>query len=186
MELKKKGIVFKVAYGWIDENKYPQRTTLCRLFWRFLFWLFIAWPIVWTVVAIVATIMYVVGFFFAARPTFFKDDRNTCQPMCYYHKWPKIKERRIYPIWPVLAIILGSFFFLNAAELRKDLSGLGHGLVKFTILSPVFWKVALAFAVLVAAVWAWSAAAKSEPYMMFKAYLRAKKEKVCPIIKIVD
>src|SRR3989338_6816569 len=92
MKIRSDGLVRRVAYpsfmnfrGWI-----PGKVSLCILFRRFIFMLFIVWPVVLFVLAIV----YLSGILFAKHPS-----SSVYGPVFIsYKKWPTIKGFRVFPI----------------------------------------------------------------------------------------
>lgn len=167
-EIRKDSFVYRVAYG-IDAYP-PEKTSLCGMFWKFIFMLF-AWPLLVIAATSIGIVFYAVGFLVAAKPNFSDGGID------YYEKWPEIRGHRIWPI-TVLAIItaLGLIYEIIFSSAAKTAVAFGashpiliiSGLAVIGVIITVFANQQL-----------------KEIMELAMSYLRAKKEKVCPMIKFV-
>ncbi len=171
MEISKNSWMYKVAYGANDFK--PNTGNLCKFFWKFVFMLFIVWPVVIFVGLPIMGLLWLIGFFFAARPSIYESD-NATDLMQFYQNWPRVKGFRVLPIYFVL---LGSLAFVPWGKLLKLLQLISWG--KLSIALIVCAVIALI--IVGAAVFL-----KSETYQLLKNYLAAKKAKVCPRIVFTD
>lgn len=166
MKLKKDGWIAVIAY--CGESRVPEKTSLCKLFWRFIGMLFIVIPI-----GVIGILLgFVIGFLIGYRPI--SDEGEILfEP---YKRWPSIKKFRILPIYGI--IIYGIFviwpliqpwllFFVGAALLFSFL---------FTVV----------IGVLMALDWFKENADDSEVYQMIKTFLKNKKQKICPEVWFVE
>lgn len=96
--------VYKVCYGMSSEQ--PKQVRKCTLFWRFLGMFLLGIPLVIISIALVVTFTTIIGFFFAHRFGFHKDEQIVVE----YSHWPKIKGRRVWPIW---LLVLPALYFLG-------------------------------------------------------------------------
>ncbi|HEX8974569.1 MAG TPA: hypothetical protein VF817_03730 [Patescibacteria group bacterium] len=187
MKIKKEGFVYKVAYGL--SGGCPRKTNLCKLFWRFLLMFFIGWPIVGIAYCAIHFIFYIffpaigytLGFWIAHRPPVFKGDYKG-DSLIPYDKWPTIKGWRVYPIYGVAV----AFILFNP----KDTMMVGRstivGIAKHTVFSGFFWSWVAGVAVFVILLCMTKAVKKSETYKMFVEFAKAKKQKICPTVEIVE
>jgi len=159
MTIKKGGLLYKIAYGLNGDSNLPNQTNLCPFFWKLMFMIFLGWPLYYCVIlpllyGILA--MYsVIGFLFGYR---LESEYSMTLIRC--QKWPEVKGYRILPI----DFIIGA--------------GLAWGLT-------LYWLciVLLVLLVLAAVITGLLKFLKTEAWQVLKAYLAAKKAKVCPIIK---
>jgi hypothetical protein len=107
--------------------------------------------------------------------------------MIYYKHWPVVMGKRVYPIW-ILAFGLGclirDYIFLPFIKLGEFLLGLVH--------DPLFWSslyyIFLALSALVLIVFlriGLVGVCKFESCQLFFGMLKARKQKICPIVEIV-
>lgn len=178
MEIKKSGFVYQVAYGLTDEHELPYEVSLCRLFWKFMGMFFVGWPII----GIIVGISFVVGFFFARRAAFFAGDPKSYLTIPY-KVWPRTASgKRIWPIWFVLG---GGALWLLSATTKSVASTVSA--VKTLFILKIIGTVAVVLIIVWLAVGFFhSFFFQSEAWQLAKAYCKAKKEKVCPIIKVVE
>jgi hypothetical protein len=182
MELRKDGFLYAFAYAWASNP--PEKTSLCRFFWRLILSLCFGWPLV-----------VPFCFFFMSRiPT-----RNGLT------EWRSGPFNRDFP--PIAPLVFGGFACVIAF-------GMGFvALAPFGIthippsptddwrgVAAVFgiigWLLVIGYLVGLGVFACKDAVEKRRRTLPFKpselrpanvlwTYLRAKRERVCPIIKIV-
>jgi MFS family permease len=169
MELSKKSFFCKVAYLVTEDDKIPAQTSLCKLSWRFVLNLFIVLPIVCVVVAL----LWTCAFLFARRLTFCEGDskKDLFTP---YKRWPKVGGYRIWPLWFFWAFFL--YLFPGGMVPATAIVGC---IVVFIIL---FAFACMGYDRLKERL---PSQRQKEP-SVFMEYIRAKKQKVCPIVSIKD
>lgn len=210
MVLKRDSLVFKIAYGVTDKKKVPDQTNICRLFWR-CFSLSVSWFIVGIVllalslVAIPLALAVGTGvlllfllilagglIFFGYRPDssfreLLVDLLDDGIEFIAIERWPKVRGRHLMPIWLYLAGALGYFsptvarsgasLFTRAASAVWHT---GEGAVVIVLIG-----VTIALSLLVGLlVWGWRQFWGSDFGKLTSAYLKAKKEKLCPIVLV--
>ncbi|OGY64559.1 MAG: hypothetical protein A3I89_02565 [Candidatus Harrisonbacteria bacterium RIFCSPLOWO2_02_FULL_41_11] len=161
MKIRSDGLVRRVAYpsfmnfrGWI-----PGKVSLCILFRRFIFMLFIVWPVVLFVLAIV----YLSGILFAKHPS-----SSVYGPVFIsYKKWPTIKGFRVLPIY---------FFLLYLSFFTK--------LGRYAFLGFTFLALCLAILFLYYALENKLLSSDNEAVKLIREYVVAVKNKVCPMVEI--
>jgi len=137
--------------------------------------LFVVWPVVVVSVAFLGAILFTIGslaaFLVARRPPLLDSDPDVwAVPI---KKWPEIGGVRIWP----LSIILG----LLGAYALVSYSGI---VLTFTIiLGKVLLYVVLPLIGLALLIWLLCAFLDSDTWKMTKAFFKAKKERVCPMIR---
>jgi hypothetical protein len=196
MKIEKSGFVYKVAYGLRDENSdIPESISLCKLFWRFLGMLLLAWPIVLTlrlIVTVAAHVFFcVIGFiFFAHRPTItmLNSDKGIKTITTEIEHWPEIMGRRISPIWAILVVCVvvdfskikkGALLFVADAwnEISSKDAIATFSLIGGMVIAYIIYKIVAAI---------WKKIKHSEALELYKEFLKAKKQQICPIVEIVD
>lgn len=175
MELSKKGWLHKIAYGWyLDENKIPERTNLCRFFWRVLLSSLFVWPFV-VIVGLVAFLFYFsiatpIGLSMGYKPTLLSSETAGLFTPA---SWRSVTKR----VWQIfgVALLIGAFswlvwsFSLNAFRFfSRPTKGRTTTLFIFAVIALVV---------------AWHVWRRSEFFQLLKARVKAKKDKVCPIIE---
>lgn len=170
MEITKSGWVYWVAFGWWIQK--PDTTNLCQLCRSFILGLFI-WPMAGAIIAILSPFAFAMGNRFAVLKGD-PDDRMFI-PIKNY---PKIGERRVL-LAPVLAmgivLWIGYEFVRLLVQSIKWIVGSDHPyrahpyvLISLVIAGVVIYSL-LRFL-------------RSEAWVLCKAYLRAKKDQVCPTV----
>ncbi len=160
VQIDKKGFVFKVAYGL---NCYsPDSKSLCLLFWKFVFMVFLGWPAFILYVIVAALFL----FLFAHRLGFFKGEHF--DESYRFKNWPEIHGHRIWPVIFVLPVL--AYYFPNY------------------VFAPVAIAAFVGFAVSISlgVLFGWFFSVNNEVGTLFVSYIKAKKEKVCPIVEFVD
>jgi hypothetical protein len=179
MKLRKKGLLVKMAYAFKREDDIPKRTSLCKFFWRFIGHLVVV-PIFFFIFFISLLVASFFGFFVAKRPTVFKNGS-----MVHYEKWPSVCGHRIYPI----SILLGIFIcYVIRESVLESTSIIKESIYNniHILKSPITLYVIIGISIIIIGLISYRMFKKSETYRLIKAYIRAKKEKVCPIIEIID
>lgn len=172
MEIKKGGFVCQLAYLFRENKEIPSQVNGCQLFTRFIFFGVFA-----IFLLCVGAILFVIGLPFAARPSLCDDD-NTTAVWVHYQSWPRINGHRIYPLWPILTLWMLS----NLSATQAVMIGVLHA----TIFSTTFWLIIGSFVALIVVVMIRIAIKESETVDLVREFIKAKKQKVCPIVKIVE
>lgn len=182
MEIKKNKFVYKVAFPDVPFN--AKSISICTLIFHFIYGLLIEWPIkifrgsiIFIGVAIVGVLVYGISFLFAKHPGASSDP-------CFEHykKWPKIGKYRILPIW-ILVIAMAIHFhepFVQLIVLLWNgtiLLGM-KGIDGFSL--AWLWPLLLFVPVLCRRF------LNSETGKMILLFLAAKKQKICPMVDIVE
>lgn len=199
MTLRRDGFVYKVTFTrrftLDDLPRVPEKMSLCSLFWRFMWSLLIVQPLVWGVLGLLATVVFIGSFLFGYRPCTQKErgeNGSGYVPIC--------KALRI--IRPIYLLIM--LWFWYGGRLWYNHLFLGHSLSEMNEYQATIAVSSLAVvAVLVVGICAAAmdkiiAARKrradrvlgphlpslsSDMWWLFKKYLKAQKEKVCPIVE---
>lgn len=192
MNIKEGDFLFKVAYGLTKKDDIPSRVNGCRLFWRIVFMLIIAWPILLIciafVVAFVLGFTFIFGFFVAKRPAVLSKEEVSQADllMTPYKHWPTVKGKRIYPIWLVVAAV-AVYYSPSIVSVLVDVSSATAASVSIN-----FWwlitRIGGAFIGIVLAcviVYTIGAIRKSEWLKLTKELISAKKQKICPVVNII-
>jgi len=175
MEIKKDSRIYKLAYGIFDDNV-PTQTTLCKLFWRCILMTVVAWPFFVLLYAIFTTVIILRDLLIPMRPEEYSDFK-----VITFTDWPEIttksgNKKRIYPIWIVLELTVVYYF----AKLLLSQDANASYILSIITLATVI--VILALTALVIAICIFIKLRDSQITQLFIAYLKAKKQKVCPII----
>ena len=191
MKIKENGLIFKVAYGF--REKTPQhKVSLCKLFWDFILGL-IVWPLA-IVCMIIATLA---GLLFARKVS---ETQGIYEP---FEKWPRIGKFRIWPIWllPTVGVAFLIEYSLPGVTLIQTpfimFAGL-FALAELTIIALLVlaaaWFVIEGILVIIKRAWGiflreslWMVSKEDikESKTLFKKWMKAKKEKICPFIEIM-
>ena len=177
MKIKKNGWIDKIAYGL--NAKCPEHTNLCKLFWRTLFMLFIGWPLTLVLIAVALFVAYAIGFFMASKPTIGMSMASE-KAFVPIEKWPKIMGHRIWPINVIslCAIVCVAWQYVPAAAMAVT----GWLSVNVSMAMMIFVGALL----IIALGYAIRKFFESELWELAKAYISAKKQKICPIVEFVD
>ncbi|HEY4511691.1 MAG TPA: hypothetical protein VJH55_02520 [Candidatus Paceibacterota bacterium] len=173
MELDKSSWIFKVAYGLDEKYDRPQQVSLCLLFWRFWTHLLFWWPIGIVVMTTLIVATSTVGFFFGYRPSTAKGEDFYVQ-----YPLPRVFGLRLWPI--SLITLIATAYYLPGITMRT---------VEWVSSAPkninlsTFWWITgfLLCSFLTRMVWKFLG---TETWKMCKEYVKAKKQKVCPIVTI--
>jgi len=213
MEISKKSLVVKIAYGWrptfitktkegiweTNIPKLPNHTNLCPFFWRFILSLFVIWPIViifsWIILRGVCSLVTIP--LFASRPTLAWYDPNngeTPHPFKPINTWPRFRGKRILPgvllgllvasgIITMGVVVAGKIICEEASTfwipgIIQIVSNPGVQMLT-TVILLFFTTIFLYF-------WLSNKIQETSWFILFKIYIKAKKEKMCPIIKFTD
>jgi len=186
VKIKRSGFVYRCAYGLMDKDARPSTVNLCPLFWKFVFMFLLGWWfffLSYMIGCVIIVIIYVFGFFFAARPTIFKGEENILFPMMHYTTWPTTPNgKRIWPIWFVLGGLAIWLAYAKRSVATSAVIDLAASLAAPTAFWNGFGMTATCF-ILFSLGYKFL---KSESWLLFRFWCRAKKEKVCPIIEVVD
>ncbi len=185
MQISKKGLIYCLAYFY---GKEPQGTTnLCNLFWRFVLGSFLATILV-IIFGSLVSLGFIIGFFFAARPSIFKEDHLDETPMTSYNRWLKIRGHKVFPIFfVILGLLIKSFLTLPMATILWMLEVIG---VIVGVLAAIFFvffaAVSMPKLFRMARHFLSKKTQEIPTYQLVKEYIKAKKKRVCPIVTIVD
>jgi len=171
MQVSRRGLLYKIAYGYRGELNQPNQSNLCQFF-RAVIGGVLLWVFVILLEAIVFTVITPIAFMAGYKPTRM-GDWPLSKPMSFQ---PKIKK-----IWKVIGTIL--LFSIVGLFCLGILWLLGSWIFGSVIESLVGRAIVISiFSILIA--WtAWRLWRKTETYQVIKTYIRAKKDKVCPIIE---
>jgi prolipoprotein diacylglyceryltransferase len=188
MQIKKGGFVYELAYGWAEERRIPHKTGLCKLFWRCVLGVFI-WIVMVLLVAVVFGLGFVIGFWVAQRPAITEKDvarkeRRSDLNVPYVH-WPTVNGVRILPICVLIAIVIGGAIIFLLPDLIRWMYHETVGFATFSVTHSgmIFWEVMLGLGILL---WLFFRFPKTELGVLVIAWLKAKKEGVCPLVEIVE
>lgn len=196
--------LFKFAYPtqakrWFpfkpEHPSLPPSTNLCRFFWRVVLLAPLSWFSAYLFVFLVDIPIFSVAFLtgclaipFGYRPSFlWKEEEGDC-PWRRIKRWPLWltlrSGRRIFPGFVVLAIV---FAFCGWEILKLWRFSFPHYLEGY---SPLFWSIVgvemfVLGLMILYLVW-YRAIKDSEFHNLCREWYKAKKQKVCPIIKFVS
>jgi hypothetical protein len=186
MEFKRSGFVYQVAYGLRSPDNYPMQTNLCRLFWRFVLMLF-PWVFLVCFSVVFAIVSYSYGVFFASKPTIFdftedREKRASNAAFVPYKHWPTVAGKRIYPIW-----VIAAAYVIHALLTTDVADSVGHSVGNVVSLMADYFPIVFSvIGLTIIVVYTIGTIRKSEWLTLVKGYIKAKKEKVCPIVRFVD
>lgn len=171
MTISRKGFVYRVAYPRWWSNHQPETISLCKLFWRFLMILFVAFPIM----VVVNVFMAVMMFFIAYRvPNFFTEYSDFTHRA--YRNWPTIRGHRV---WPISLVPVGLLIW-GILKDPADMEFLGIVIVGIAAIVAVACGIIFFFMEGIPAI------RKSEMGQLVREYFKAKKQKICPLIRVTD
>lgn len=194
LQIKRSGWMYRIAYGLTDKDKRPDKINLCRFFWRFFFMLFVGVPFFY-IFTIFVTIVADVGLFvlcgrylsYAKMP----GEMIFMRPFTEkeYDKIPTIKGRKCTPILLIFVGLL--LWFLHekgsiAASKAAYVISISASVIVKIVTGLMFWKWVGSIVGCIILILLAVGFFKSEPWHLFCAWSRAKKEKACPIIKVVQ
>ena len=199
MTLRRDGFVYKVTFTrrftLDDLPRVPEKMSLCSLFWRFMWSLFIVQPLIWGVLSVFATVVSICSFLFGYRLCTQKErdqHENGFVPICN-------ALRIIKPIYPLMMLWFwyGGRLWYHHLFLGQRLSDMNSFQAMIAVSSFAVAAV-LVVGICTAAKEKIIAARKqradrvlgphlpslsSDIWWLFKRYLKAQKEKVCPIVE---
>ncbi len=195
MTFDRNGMLFKIAYNWnpdyrkVNESIKPHKTSICSLFWLTVFAVLAAWPFI-IFGRIFGWVVRIVGFLPAlilcgyrpAGPGWRCIEADNMFPFVPISWWPKRDGINIMPIFVV------AFLFALIVLLYIGYFILWEGLVKLFFIGMVFgttigqWSFWILL-VLSAFLGVYSAVRNTEGYQMTKAFLKAKKDRLCPFVE---
>lgn len=182
MQLRKDGFIYKVAYRYRGAE--TKQTNVCRLFWAFTLSLLLVWPFIILIFiplqCILLLLCFVGGALFGVRPNVLKGDADNLIFVAYTH-WPKWHGRNVMPGLLVLAIGAGYGLFWVSAFLYA-----ARAVIWAVLMNHDTWFVVSAMLSTALLVWLIRALWKGGAFNLTKAYLKAKKDKVCPTVLFVE
>ncbi len=156
----------------------PKQISLCRYFWEMVWTVCVRLPFM-VVGAIIMGVVWLVATLLA--PLFgYLPKRELLEYKEY--GLPKVRGHKLLPIYPVLAGLLVWWSYVAIPEsANKPLHELEGGAA---------WYKAFLFGVAAVSVsglfvWAKTKIEESESWRLLQAFLKAKKERVCPILEFV-
>ena len=180
MEISKNGLSYRFSFGyWNAKN--PDSISLCRFFWWFLLG-FLAWPLLIVVVTVVIAAVSACGFFIGKRiPLSRYGEQPSGQDIFVNFKhWPTIRNYRILPLHIVLAVLslwAIKWIVIFGLGLARFLASVHPGNTSMPVAYAGFCLALLAL-LLYAVRKLW----KCDAGKLFLAFLKARKEQVCPTI----
>lgn len=174
MEISKKSWIYRVAYWHLFEEHRPDDANLCRFFWRVVLSVFILSPIF----LFLAAVAEIVVFLFAHRCNFdAKEGEILFKP---FNHWPRIGNHKVYPITlaPLILVVL----------YWKEIKTLLHYPIVMTTTYPIATLMVVVVWIGMWLAWLTYGFAKRRPGIgqIIRAYIKAKKDRVCPMIKFVE
>lgn len=165
MKIRRSGWVYRMAYPEWCSDYQPDRLSLCSLFWRLLAMILI-------VHLIIVSVLQIIGFFFAHKVNF-SNSRKLYEP---YESWPEIRGHRVWPI-SILALAGSILILVNASEVAIACG---------KIIAVVVGLTTIALGITFFITGGIPAVRKNEAVRVAVEYVKAKKQKVCPLVKVVD
>ena len=196
MELKKKGVLFMVAYGNRDVEKRPQCVGLWVFAVRFSWMLLVYWPVVGILTLLTLflllmsasllggvffLILIILGFLFCHKPMLFRRGYGTFD-FHPYGRWPTISGRRIYPFWVIVVLFSATY-----PERAKNAAICFFSvLADWTIFSKGFWIMEASVLLLLGLFALMRCSDEIGAIRNIKAFLLAHKQKYCPTLRVVE
>ena len=85
MVIKRDGLICRIAY--LDAKKAPEKVSVCKLFWRFILFALVVWP----VILLMQFMVIVIGIIFAGRLVVFKNDiQGVIEKIPYLYRFPPV------------------------------------------------------------------------------------------------
>ncbi len=202
--IRREGLLFQLAYGWSNDEKKVSEVSLCKLVWR----LPLGVPL-FAFAAILLAVYYGIlvpaNFLVARRPD---DNRNSETMFKPFERWPlQIKGHRVWPLWPLLLVGLLGFLAMNLeAAPVQAVAGWALTLMPSTLSWALVWEATLNALVVaglagysmiiillmaIGVFWAIPSVLRQglrelEFVRLFVAWMKARKEGLCPILTVVD
>jgi len=200
MQISRESFWFKVAFR---RPLFPKKdgrlqatkgTNLCTFFWRIISGLFIYWPFHFCVkcfaLALVFAIFSAVGLFsfliagYVPNNPFGSEDDSLIRKV---RSWPTFRGKHIWPVTIWGPIFLGYLVWMIGPSVLSFLGSKISRVGDFLGNAPAgTYMVLVAIFALISLGMIFHHFRKSDGWKIFRAYLKAKKDKVCPIITIVD
>jgi len=183
LTLNKKSWVVRLAmFG--SERETPSQISACVLFWMMVGGVVmgILYPFGITIKYTLIALGYVLGFFFAYRPVHLKSERNYERDLFVeYKSWPTVDGQKVTPF---SVIVLGAILYGLVYGIVY-LVGLCGTIPDYVWSAPTLIIVSgvIAFAL---AIWGMVRFVRSDFGKVTGEWLRAKKNKMCPMVRIID
>ncbi|MAG12547.1 hypothetical protein CL630_01915, partial [bacterium] len=187
--INKDRLLYKIVYYFWDKKNEPTgQINICKFIRDMvlggLTWIFmgiaalIASPFLLAMFLMLLVTMFSFGWRLIYLNVISLNDR---QKFVRCSRWPNIKGYRILPIYFVPPVFLFYFGSVIVSSISNVAVNVGNAVVSS-------WGLAIVgtVAVLVLVCWGIYRFTKSELYKLLKVFLAAKKEKICPMITIVE
>jgi len=194
MEFKKNGFLYKIAYGFNDNDNMPTKTNLCRFFWKTISMFFLGWPIILILLSIfeVFVIFWVIPicFLFAKYPmgmiTYLVSNKGI--NLENFKTWPKIGGHRIYPLWIIPPLFIIIIVMAKFQSFINSVSEIGYALTsRETIIFYARLGIVVGVVILLIGLCiGFCALFHSETWKLIRGYISAKKKKICPMVEFVE
>ena len=168
-EIEKRSLLYKFAYPLPNHDR---QTSLCAFIPRCVYSLFVIWPFL--ILAMIMLLLSLAVMAFGASLFGRKIDIDGSSDFYPIEKWPKPFGIRAWPFLLILVFIAMTVIY----SLQNYLLGL--------LFNKIFWIVLLVLGFIVTFVLLLAVLTKSKIYMLFKEWIRAKKNKYCPVIYFVN
>ncbi len=183
MQLKRNGFVYKVAYDWSSNDTYE--TSVCTLFWRFLFGFFVVWPL--GLLLIFGLILPWGVLALAAVPSFSGETDELYVPI---KKWPlKIGGNNISLGMILLAAMVLWMLAIPPLSLMKGASvDTSVWMLYGAVMGTILWMFLVGGGVVLLYKATKDRVERNDGGFtsLLLAYIRAKKQRVCPKVEFVD
>lgn len=187
MTIRKDGFVCRVAYNHplFGAKKPPEKTSLCKLFWRFLLLGFLGWPLTYTFYTVIMTAFLCIAFFFAHRPTL--KGSVLFVPIKWMHGfWPFWPALVCWYVYSIRTVWTSGFRTKGMTEPLNIFLSEGTVVLTSCFLAIVIIGASCAG---IAHLWKKGETVQVKPsewewVKISRAYLKARKQKICPIVEI--
>lgn len=184
--LEKRSWLYKYCYGPFDYFNFlgaPSKISTCSLGARFLL-MPVLMPVLCALViflaillALAIAVLFIIGFFFAARPAIFSEEERDEDPLLIYYKhWPRWRGRRVWPISVIGALTVPFLFGVFICTI-PSMSTTAHWISGLAVLS--------AFSVIVVSV-LFTVYSRSDNWKAVKQGLKDWKDGVCREVELVE
>jgi hypothetical protein len=186
-ELKRKKILFYLTgYGLQKPENVPSHTNKCRLFWRTVGMILVGWfavAIYYTLGLIAGlvglAILVGIGVLFCGhRPGWKEKDPEMFMPI-FGPRWPKIGGKPVWPVFVYIPTLLAYWVWTHTSAIYEFFVELWGFITQPVVVSFTFTVLFLGVVFVVI-----GSARKADWWLLFRDYLKARKEKFCPIIPI--